>query len=307
MGDQKHYAAIGAFIILTGASFIGITLWLAFGDFTQGFSPYIAYMEESVSGLYVDAPVKYRGVEVGRVTALDLDADNPERVRIALAIESRIRIKEDTVATLSFQGLTGIASVDLSGGTRGALPLERYDGEEFPVIETGPSLFNRFDAEITELITDVNRFADDTHQLMSSKNLGNVKNILVNLEILTETLATRHEQLEQGIQELARLLSNSAQASTQLPELIAGLNRSTVSIQTMAEDFSTTSQVVRQGVEATRSEVRMLSQRTLPEFEALLLDVRQLVASIRQISQRVEEDPRSILYGPTLELPGPGE
>jgi phospholipid/cholesterol/gamma-HCH transport system substrate-binding protein len=61
-------------------------------------------MEESVSGLYVNAPVKFRGVEVGRVNALGLRPDNPQQVRITLAIESGVPITVDTVATLAFQG-----------------------------------------------------------------------------------------------------------------------------------------------------------------------------------------------------------
>jgi hypothetical protein len=75
----------------------------------------------------------------------------------------------------------------------------------------------------------------------------------------------------------------------------------------MAEDIVATSEVVRKGVQATREDMRMLSQRALPEFEALLLEIRQLVGGLQQISQRMEEDPRQLLYGPTLEPPGPGE
>lgn len=307
MESQKHYAMIGAFIILTGASFIGVSLWLAFGDFTKGFRTYIAYMEESVSGLYVDAPVKYQGVEVGRVTALDLDTDNPPRVRITLAIESRIRIAEDTVATLAFQGLTGIASVELSGGSNDAPQLKPGAGEEYPVLKTGPSLFTRFDTVISELIANMNRVAEDVHTLMSQDNLENTEKILANVESLTGTLAGQGEQLEQSARNLARMMASGAHASAQLPGLVAGLNRGAESVQTMAEDIVASSQVVRKEVQATRQDMRMLSRRTLPEFEAMLLEIRQLVGGLQQISQRMEEDPRRLLYGPTLEPPGPGE
>ncbi len=307
MESQKHYAMIGAFIILTGASFIGVTLWLAFGDFTKGFRTYLAYMEESVSGLYVDAPVKYQGVEVGRVTALDLDADNPQRVRITFAVESRIRIAEDTVATLAFQGFTGIASVELSGGASDAPRLERGEAEEFPVLKTGPSLFTRFDTVITELIANVSRVAEDTHKLMSPDNLENTEKILLNVETLTGALAGKRQQMAQSVEDMSRMMASGAQASAQLPGLIAGLNRSAASVQAVAEDIVGTSQAVRLGVQATREDLRMLSRRALPEFEALLLEIRQLVASLHHVSQRMEEDPRQMLYGPTLEPPGPGE
>jgi phospholipid/cholesterol/gamma-HCH transport system substrate-binding protein len=232
MESQKHYAMIGAFIVLTGASFIGVSLWLAFGDISKGFRTYLAYMEESVSGLYVDAPVRYQGVEVGRVTELDLDTENPQRVRITLAIESRIRIAEDTVATLAFQGLTGIASVELSGGTNDAPRLRPGEGEEYPVLKTGPSLFTRFDTVISELIANMNRVAEGVHTLMSPDNFGNTEKILANVEIVTGTLAGQGKRLEQSARDLARMMANGAQASAQLPGLVAGLNRGTAVVQT---------------------------------------------------------------------------
>jgi phospholipid/cholesterol/gamma-HCH transport system substrate-binding protein len=307
MESQKHYAMVGAFIVVTGASFIGVSLWLAFGDITKGFRTYLAYMEESVSGLYVDAPVRYQGVEVGRVTELDLDTENPQRVRITLAIESRIRIAEDTLATLAFQGLTGIASVELSGGTNDAPRLKPGAGEAHPVLKTGPSLFSRFDTVISELIANMNRVAEGAHKLMSPDNLKNTEKILANVEIVTGALAGQGDQLEQSARDLARMMASGAQASAQLPSLVAGLNRGAAVVQTMAEDIVATSEVVRKGVQATREDMRMLSQRALPEFEALLLEIRQLVGGLQQISQRMEEDPRQLLYGPTLEPPGPGE
>jgi ABC-type transporter Mla subunit MlaD len=160
---------------------------------------------------------------------------------------------------------------------------------------------------ISELIANMNRVAEGAHKLMSPDNLKNTEKILANVEIVTGALAGQGDQLEQSARDLARMMASGAQASAQLPSLVAGLNRGAAVVQTMAEDIVATSEVVRKGVQATREDMRMLSQRALPEFEALLLEIRQLVVGLQQISQRMEEDPRQLLYGPTLEPPGPGE
>jgi phospholipid/cholesterol/gamma-HCH transport system substrate-binding protein len=307
MVTRRHYALIGAFVIVLGTAFIGITLWLAFGDFTRDYQTYLIYMEESVSGLYVDAPVKFRGVEVGRVNALDLRPDNPQQVRITLAIESGVPITVDTVATLAFQGLTGIASVDLSGGRADSPLLQPRPGEEYPILKTGPSLFTRFDTVVSEVIANLNLVAQDAHELMNGKNLDNAEKILANLESVTGALAVQRERLEGGVEGLAELLDNGGQASAQLPALVTRLDQTAEAVRTMAEDIAGTSRVIREGVQASRRDLRGLTRQTLPEFQSLLAEIRELVGSLRQISRRLEEDPRRILYGPTLELPGPGE
>ena len=47
---------------------------------------YEAYMRESVAGLSVNSTVKYRGVDVGRVKAIDLNPNNPEEVLLTMDI-----------------------------------------------------------------------------------------------------------------------------------------------------------------------------------------------------------------------------
>ena len=92
-------------------------LWLSSGGaYRKAYDTYQAYMSESVSGLSLDAPVRYRGVEVGRVRKIALAPENIEQVQLTLDIERGTPVKEDTVAVLRVQGLTGIAYVELSGG-----------------------------------------------------------------------------------------------------------------------------------------------------------------------------------------------
>ena len=63
-------------------------------------------MTESVSGLNPNAPVTYRGVDVGKVREIAIDREDPARVRVLLDIEGGTPVKEDTVAILVSQGIT---------------------------------------------------------------------------------------------------------------------------------------------------------------------------------------------------------
>ena len=141
MEPKVNYVVVGAFVLLLGAALLIGVLWLGKTDYRGVYDRYEASMRESVAGLSVDSTVKYRGVDVGRVKAIALNQSNPEEVLLTLDIVRGTPIKTDTIAVLETQGLTGLATINLTGGSRDAPPLQALPGQEYPVIRTGPSLF----------------------------------------------------------------------------------------------------------------------------------------------------------------------
>ena len=130
MEPRVNYFLAGIFVLVLGAAMVAGLLWLSVGTSTRDYDKYYVYMTESVAGLNTDAPVKFQGVDVGRVIDIRLDPKNPERVRLVLAIEKGTPIKEDTIAVLGFQGLTGIAHLNLTGHISGeSPPLKANPGE----------------------------------------------------------------------------------------------------------------------------------------------------------------------------------
>ena len=127
-----NYSVVGAFVLVLTAVAIAAVLWLASGGAWQKtYDVYLAIEDESVAGLNLNAPVKYNGVDVGRVRDIELDALNPQRVNLLFAIEHGTPIKEDTIAVLKTQGLTGIAYVELSGGAVGSPSLRTIAGNRY--------------------------------------------------------------------------------------------------------------------------------------------------------------------------------
>ena len=311
MEPKVNYVVVGAFVVLLGALLVGVVFWLGKGFDRKTYDRYYAYMEESVTGLGVDASVKYRGVEVGRVKEIILNPDNPQQVRLTLEIERGTPIKEDTIAILDVQGLTGLAIVDLTGGSRESPPLPPTPDEPFPVIKTGPSLLVRFDRAATRLFTNLNRMTENFDTLLAENNRAALSQLLQDLSALTETLAAKKHVFDQGITDAARTMANLLKTTKilneEMPLLIDRMSGSAEALEVMAETVGETSASVGSVVETTKPDMERFSQETLSELNALVVELRQLTSILQRAAQQLEREPNSLLFGRTPQPPGPGE
>lgn len=307
MTSRASYALVGVFVLVLGAAWLAISLWLTLGDYSTRYTPYRVYLDESVSGLYLDAPVKYRGVEVGKVVGIELNPDVPDQVMLTLDVVDTTPIRTDTVAELSVQGLTGIAFVELKGGTVEAPPLQAAAGEAYPVIPSLPSFFARLDMSSTELITNLNALASNLARMMDADGRKQLRGILTNLNTLTETLVRREADLDRSISNAAKLMQNSATASEEFSPLLVQLNETAGSIQAMADQVAQAGESLNSYVKSSGTGITQFSQQTLPEFGALVAELRRLASTMQKVGERLEDDPRALIYGNDLYAPGPGE
>jgi len=298
---------VGLFVIMLGATWLAISLWLALGDFSTQYTSYHVYMDESVSGLYLDAPVKYRGVEIGKVRQIKLNPAVPDQVQLTLDIDPEVPIKEDTIAVLTVQGMTGIAFVDLTGGSLASSLLVAKDDQFYPVIQSGPSFFSRLDMSGTELIANLNVLANALANVMDEEGTQALHDTLVNINKITSAFASRQAEMERGIVSAAKLLENGAAASDQFSSLLSQLEATAKSVEGMALTVSKTGENVNRYVTNSGAGVQQFSQQTLPELGALISELRRLADTLQGIGQNLEDDPRVLIYGRDLEMPGPGE
>ncbi len=304
---KVNYALLGLFVLVLGAGLIGVGAWLSAGGNGEAeYDPYVTYVE-SVSGLKVNAPVTYRGVEVGRVRGIALDARNPEQVCLSLEILHGTPIKMDTVATLSAQGLTGIAFIDLSGGIRDAALLRATEDGTPPIIRSGPSLLSRFDDAITKALASFTRLAGELHSLLDDENRAAVSDILRELRTLSATLVAHDEEIDQVLSNAARALEHGAAASAKLPELVEQLRRNMAAFEGITQQYRVVGEDIGALVRDGHALVQPVARELLPEARALLDNIEGLTADLRRLTRMLEREPNSLLFGKHREPPGPGE
>ena len=303
-----NYALVGAFVLVLGAVLIAGALWLASGGaFQKKYDLYLAIEEESVAGLNLNAPVKFNGVDIGKVREIRIDADNPERVKLLFAIERGTPIKDDTVAILKTQGLTGIAYVELSGGTRDAAPLSAKPGSDYPVIQTRPSLSARLENVLTSVLAKLDSTSKNINAILSEENQASLKNALADIATVAHTIAARKETLDAGMANAARTFENSAGASARLGPVIDRVGRAADAIEKMGNEVATTSAGAGRTVSAVGNDVKRFTSETLPELERLLGELGVLSTSLRRLTEQTERNPSGLLFGRQPVPEGPGE
>lgn len=299
-----NYALVGSFVLLLGAALIAGALWLASGGaFQKKYDLYLAIEEESVAGLNLNAPVKFNGVDVGKVREIHIDPANPERVILLFAIERGTPIKNDTVAVLKTQGLTGIAYVELSGGARDAAPLVAKPGSEYPEIQTKPSLSARLENVLTSVLAKLDSTSKNINAILSDENQASFKNALADIATVAHTLAARKEALDSGITNATRTFDNAARASAKLAPAIERVGKAADAVEKMGNEVTTTAKTFN----GVGNDAKRLTSQTMPELERLLGELSTLTTSLRHLTEQTERNPSSLLFGRHPVQAGPGE
>jgi phospholipid/cholesterol/gamma-HCH transport system substrate-binding protein len=122
MESDKHYFFEGLFIIVFFAAAAVFAVWLG-STGRHDDVVYRIHFPDSVSGLTVGDPVKYRGIDVGTVKSMIIDPDNSRLVLVDVRLRKETPVKTDTRASLALKGITGVVFIELNGGDPAAKTL----------------------------------------------------------------------------------------------------------------------------------------------------------------------------------------
>jgi phospholipid/cholesterol/gamma-HCH transport system substrate-binding protein len=308
MDSKVNFAAVGAFVIGLGAVLVAAVLWLAAGgELHHKVDLYRAVSDESVAGLNINAPVKYRGVDVGKVKDIHLVPNNPQQVQLTFAIERGTPVKTDTVATLSTQGLTGIAYVELSGGsTTAPLLVSTVDGEP-PLIMTKPSLSARLEQVLTRVLGSVDKTSHALDGVFTEQNKQALSAALTNIAAITQTVADRKGSIDLALRNADKTMANAAVVSARMDATLARIDKAADSFDAMSRQVDKTAGGAGETVTAVGSDLQHLSGDVGPQLETLMTELSTLSGSLRRLSEQTERNPKSLVFGKTPVPKGPGE
>ena len=213
MDTKANYAVVGLFVIILTVLMIFGFIWLSGFSNHKSYQTYLVYARGGVNGLNVDSPVLFNGVRVGSVSKIELDAPNPQFVKLFLKVEENIPINQSTVATLIPQGITGLVYVGLKEESAEAPALVLEKGQEYLIIPFEKPLLAQISEVLPELTKNLGDIAAKFTKIFSEQNLTNVSETLGHINHLTQVLDEQSGMLNKSMISLNTFLKNSADAS----------------------------------------------------------------------------------------------
>src|ERR1039457_2636201 len=268
MENRAHALAAGLFTLVLGAALAAVALWFSKEDLKL--VPYAMITSSSVTGLKIEAPVRYRGVDVGKVDDIAIDAANGGRVRIRIGVKEGTPITKSTYAQLGYQGITGLAYVLLGDDGKSKEALQS-GLDKIAVIHMKPSLMD--DGE--SLFASVIEITDKVNLLHAEENQGRVRRTLAGLEELTQRASTVTKKLEPSLDAMPGLIteakSMAADARASLKktdELIGSVNGLALKLDQRVDTLThAVASVEEVGVTA-----RAVGDETMPRMNVLIDD-----------------------------------
>ncbi len=319
METRANHVVIGAFVLVIVAGLFGFVLWLAKIEIDREFAYYRVTFDEAVSGLSIGGDVRYSGIPVGTVKMIEIAPEDPGRVRVTLEIARSTPVWADTVAKLELQGITGVAFVQLRGGTTAAGPPEPGPDGEPPMIRSERSAIQAFFAGAPELINRAVILVDAITNLVNEGNRTAFGQILANVDDLSGRLARRGPALEQALVDLQQIAHRSNELLGRLNGLLDSADatlsvaRGTLStadnlmegdVRQVLQELGAASQqfqVVGNNLQTlvadNRQGLTAFSNDGLLELTRFLEEARVLIAAATRLIEDLEDDPAQFLFG----------
>ncbi len=300
MDTKANYAVVGLFVIILTALMIFGFIWLSGFSNQQSYQTYLVYARGGVNGLNVDSPVLFNGVRVGSVSKIELDAPNPQFVKLFLKVEENIPINQSTVATLIAQGITGLVYVGLKEESAEAPVLVLESGQRYLIIPFEKPLLAQISEVLPELTKNLGDIAAKFKMLFNEQNLTNFSETLGHLNHVTQVLDEQSDMIRKSIISLNTLLKNSADASQYFKPILISAQQTLVSSQQMVAELNKVSRQID-------LQVGNVGQQVLPGLEDLITRLNDTTTNLQQVSKDLAGNPAVLIRGKQPPSPGPGE
>ncbi|WP_158554652.1 MlaD family protein [Methylovirgula sp. 4M-Z18] len=276
----------------------------------------------------------FNGLPVGEVTEIDLMEADPRRIEATIRVSQRTPVKTNTHAKLESQGLTGIASLALTGGSPRAEDLKAQPGEELPTIEADQSdLQNLLEAvqnlskKSDTLLDNANKLIDDNrdsiHNTLQhveaftdtlSQNGDNINQTLDNVRVVTGNLKDNKDNIDQILKNASDLSAKLNATATKLDQLIASAQdviggngeagKGIVDdVRAAAQSFRKLADNLDQRTKEITASVNHIAGPTAHEYEALASDARRSLGELNRVIQSINQNPQQFLFGAKTTIP----
>jgi phospholipid/cholesterol/gamma-HCH transport system substrate-binding protein len=304
MESRSHALLAGFFTIALAILTTIFALWLGKDNILR--TPYTIATKLSVAGLNLQAAVRYKGIKVGNVSDIDFDEKNPGQILLKLDILADTPVNANTFATLGYQGVTGIAYVQLDEDTNS--PITAGGSKDtIKQIPLRPGLMQNLEQRGMAILGQTEELSKRLNSLLDTNNRKSLISAVDNIGKAAAAWQTIPGQLEPVL--------------TTLPDLVSQTRSSVDAFKKFSDDAAITSKNIRtlsdslQGNDGAFARLNVTAEQignsltleTLPNINNLSHEARSSARSINRVAETLNARPQSLFFGNIAVAPGPGE
>jgi phospholipid/cholesterol/gamma-HCH transport system substrate-binding protein len=305
MYEQTNYLAVGIFVLLGAIVLLAIGSWVGGVGQTVPTSQYTIIFERDVNGLSEGSPVRYMGVDVGQVTTIQLIHAERTAIEVRIEVASTTPVDGGTYASLGYQGITGVAFVNLAADSGEHEPLAVVAGRAYPIIRTRDVGIAALLNSGPEMLAHVSTLLDNAGQLLDEKTRDSATQILENLEQITGALAEQRAALAAVPTRMNESLDKFQDTLELAAELAAdarpGLLASMQNLRQATDRLANASERVEHWLVENDAAIDSFLADGVGETAAFVANMQAATRELEKLGAELRSNPSQLIHRPKLE------
>jgi phospholipid/cholesterol/gamma-HCH transport system substrate-binding protein len=305
MENRAYALAAGLFTLLLGAGVVLAAMWFSGETYEKAF--YVLESKHPVSGLSEQAVVRFRGVDVGKVTDIRFDPQDARTVLVGIGIQSDLTLTKSAYAELRYQGVTGLSYISLDDPrtVNERLPPATEDGSvRIPIRE---SLFSSLAEAGQAVLADTREVMKRVNLLLNDENQAQIRRTLQNIELASSQLSSVAKAMEPAARNSEGLVADARATFRNADKLLAELSTTTRDLAKRLDTLERVAVSAEKAGDAVTSLVENVRDESLPRINVLAEDLTRTSRSVERLVSDLKEQPQSVIFGRKAAAPGPGE
>ena len=307
MENRSHALIAGFFTIalLIIASLLAI--WLGRDKIQR--VPYEIVTQSAVSGLNLQAAVRYKGLKVGSVTDIDFDTTVNGQIVMRLEVIPTTPITASTYATLAYQGVTGIAFVQLDDDQSSAQPLlaTQQGGTTLPRIPLHASTLQTIEQRGLAILSQTEELTKRMNSLLDPANAQSLVHTVSSINDVAQAWQAVPAQLTPALNKLPSLIAQTETTLNAVSALSADARQFTRNMNQLSSDLQSRDGPIARLSHSLDALSDSVLLDTLPRLQTLSNEAGTSMRALKRTSETLNDSPQSILFGKPAAVPGPGE
>ncbi|MFT7860366.1 MAG: MlaD family protein [Sulfurimonas sp.] len=312
MNNKVNYTLVGFIVLAVFAVFATFSYWMLKPTQSDEMQRYVIYFDESVYGLNLDAPVKFRGIRVGTVANLRINPHNSEQVEVQVSIYKDTPIKENIVAVLTAQGITGLTYINLTVGDKYIDKTVDIDGNEYHIIATAPSIFKNFERSFGNVSEHLTGSLYQTEKLLSDQNQKEFVKLMQSWRRVGDKVdrSLDEETIKHFQSSMANLDGAIASIDTLAQKTLVwekGVAQSLHQITRSYKKIDASMTTFKGAVDRGDFNLKEISSELVPNLNNTLIELQEMMLQFESTFKEYERSPSDILFKREAIKKAPGE